>query len=228
VNVTKISSKVLLTIIFTTKIATAAIVTVSNPGFEADALADGNISLSVPTGWTLSGSIGGYFDPDVATYGYPAGENNLAFFFNPSAEISLYQNTGYVIAPGDIISLSIDFGKRGGLAIGDPLNGSTAFGIFDALTGLPIATRTVSPSDLGATGTLNTVTLLYPSVVGDAGKEIRIRVSADSDGTSGSDFVDFDNVALDVVPEPSSVLLVAAGVFNLLYRRRNGTSRSVE
>jgi hypothetical protein len=191
---------------------------ITNPDFESDPLADGSISLTEPTGWNISGSISGYFDPD-ADYGYPAGENNVAFFYDPPGPVAMFQDTTHTIASGDVFTLTIDFGNRG-VGVPAPLNASTTFGIYDAATGLAIETRTVTTGDLGALGTFQPVTLSYAAIAGDVGKTIRIQINAVFDVSATDDYVDFDNVVLDVVPEPSSAVLAGLGIGSLLLRRR--------
>ena len=204
--------------------AFGAIVTITNPDFETDALADGGVVVGEPTGWDISGSIAGYFDPDAATYGYPAGENNAAFFFNPAGPLAMSQDTSYTVISGDVFTLTIDFGNRGGVAVADPLNAFASFGLYDAGTGLAIATRTVTNGDLGADGTFQSVTLNYATTAGDVGKQIRIQINAGVDGAP-NDYLDFDNVVLEVVPEPSSAILGGIGLGSLLLRRRRVAHR---
>lgn len=204
--------------------ASGANIPITNPDFETDPLADGAISVTAPTGWSIVGSISGTFDPD-AGYGYPAGENNVAFFYDPPAPVSMFQNTTHTIASGDVFTLTIDFGNRG-VGSPAPLNASTTFGIYDAGTGLAIETRTVTSGDLGALGTFQPVTLTYAATAGDVGKTIRIQINADFDGSASDDYVDFDNVVLDVVPEPSSAVLGALGLCSLLLRRRRRSGRA--
>jgi hypothetical protein len=199
-------------------VASGASVPITNPDFETDPLVDGSISGSAPTGWTVAGSIWGYFDPN-ADYGYPAGENNVAFFYDPSGPASMFQDTTHTVTSGDVFTLSIDFGNRG-VGTPAPLNAFTTFGIYDAGTGLAIATRTVTPGDLGGLGTFQPVELNYAATAGDVGKTIRIQINAGLDGSANDDYVDFDNVVLNVVPEPSSAVLGGLGICSLLLRRR--------
>lgn len=189
--------------------AEAVSIAITNPGFEAQALADGAWIDSTITGWSITGTsseiTAGPWDPTTSHYSaIPEGEN-VAFSKGPT----IAQVLSTSLAPDTVYTLRVDVGHRKdqstfpSYAV-DLRAGSTLLG--SASSPVPVADQFLT----------STVMYTSPAVGLPTGfLEIRLQVP---EGGGGYSQVNFDNVRLDAtavaaVPEPSTVgLLGLAGL----------------
>lgn len=190
--------------------AWAQTISVTNPGFESNALADGGFTLSI-TGWTIAGSAGTY-NPTSTQYpgGVPEGMN--VAFINGG---SISQVLGATLTADTSYTLQVDVGDRA----------DTPFPVYSV--GL-YAGGVLLAEDPGLllppNGTFLTSTVTFLALVGNPnlGQPLEIRLANNGVQTN------FDNVrleALDVaaIPEPGTCALVAMGLLPLagsVVRRR--------
>lgn len=168
----------------------------TNGNFESPGVPDGTVGSSVtPTGWTFTGSGGdaNVVDPNTGALGY-ATSNDVVYFYQPTGARTLYQDTVATVAAGDVVTLSVDVGNRGGSRANDPLADSTFIAI--ATTGGTIlAQRDITQADLGPDGTFRTFTITYATQAADVGNPLRVILGTGPDATAAA-YADFDNAVL--------------------------------
>lgn len=170
----------------------------TNGNFESPGVPTGTVGSSVtPTGWTFTGAGGdaNVVDPNTAGLGYATG-NDVVYFYQPTGARTIYQDTVATVAAGDIVTLSVDVGNRGGSRASDPLADSTFIAI--ATTGGTIlAQRDITQADLGPDGTFRTFTITYATQEADVGNPLRVVLGTGPDATSLA-YADFDNAVLTI------------------------------
>ncbi len=198
--------------------ASAALIPVINAGFEAPVLGDGQYQELL--GWDLSEYVdGGAYNPPTAAYPAEAPEgNNVAWLWDEGASVYMSQTLLSVLTANTHYTLEVE--------VGDPLD-YDGFG----MTGFPgyrvelLAGGTVLSFDnntLNITeGTFETsvVTFFAPSGHANLGDALEIKlINLAAPGAE----VDFDNVRLTAIPEPSTLAMfgIGAGVMGLVSIRR--------
>ncbi len=165
---------------------------IQNPNFDSGS-----------TGWSISSSS------DSSAWSFPAGA--ARFFTGRTSEIGrLSQTLDYQLEASTTYTLTFTVFKADSLSIGVPAAGADLFAgstriNWDSIPDLIVST----------TGTLWTFSLTTPSASPLIGQPVRLELNASTSGFfSGgivSQQINFDNVALEAVPEPSKYLLTAFG-----------------
>ncbi len=187
---------------------------ISNGNFDADTI--GSFTSAAGTDWTLSGT-GGLLNIDINNTAVTSGASspNVAWVTGGTAFHS--QSISENVADNLQLQLTFDVSPRA-----DAGSGGTGFtaGLFTA-AGTPLATATQADVTGGLVdGQMKTVTVDFNAGVGHGqlGQAIEVRLGF----TTGGQIV-FDDVAISVVPEPTTYALVSGlGLLGVAaYRRRS-------
>jgi hypothetical protein len=157
-------------------------------------------------GWTATGSVYGQWQPgsqdgNFAYYNYVPDGITVAWINSGT----LSQTTSATVVAGATYTLKVDLGLREDE--GDPGAAYVVIG----------STLIQASGTLPSAGNWSVFTATYTGTTATAGESIGVELA--SSGAQG----DFDNVILTdtlPVPEPASLLLLAAAVFILFYQRR--------
>jgi len=199
--------------------AQAVPVTIQNPSFEANVLADGAFVLTI-TNWSFSGSDTGTFNPHAAAYpgGVAPDGQNVAFISAGSAPgDTISQVLSDVLTAGVTYTLDVEVGERA-----DGLTINTY--VIQLVAGGAVLASDSSASP--AAGTFATSTVVYTATGAEAqiGQALEIRLVAT---VGGGNQINFDDVRLDaarqvpVVPGVGlAFLVVALAGLGLLVARR--------
>jgi hypothetical protein len=168
----------------------ASALIIQNPNFDSGS-----------AGWSISSSS------DSSAWTFPAGA--ARFFTGRTSEIGrLSQTLDYQLEASTTYTLTFTVFKADSLSIGVPAAGADLFAgstriNWDSIPDLIVST----------TGTLWTFSLTTPSASPLIGQTVRLELNASTSGFfSGgivSQQINFDNVALEAVPEPSTLALLA-------------------
>ena len=203
--------------------ARAAPVAISNPGFEAPAMADGAFVFSAP-GWSTFGGVGagvGTYNPTTLQYAAEAPEGeNVAFMvvFN-SAGLAQTLPTQY--QAGQTYTLTARVGDRDDYAQANFVVALFAGGVQVSQGG-----ATPDPPD----GEFSVVTATFAADQSVDGLPIEIRLLAttsgdvdpDQDPGNGGTALDVDDVALDASPTAAAVPGLGTGGAMLLLAALGG------
>lgn len=222
----------------------AAPLTITNPGFEANFVADGQFDVSViPFGWSVydPGSILGenYNDVGVlnptgtALYIGPVPEgDNVAITFlwpldNDSSDAGLSQTLSGTLQPDTQYTLTVEVGNIAHI-MNPPynLNGFPGYQVQLLADNVVLAmdNDTLNPAE--GTFELSTVQFTTGSTHPQLGMNLGIRLINLNNLDSGIE-VNFDDVRLDAtaVPEPSAGIITSLGLAMFAtMRRRNRVS----
>jgi hypothetical protein len=205
----------LLSVLLVANAAFAIPLTVVNPSFEANVYADAGFSYTDPiTGWTRNGTQVTVWNPAAAFYTQtgviPDGNQVMVI---DGAGTYVTQVLSDTLTANTLYTLTVGIGNRIGGTFGGHNIQLRAGGTI-----LNQAINTVSPADnqfLDAT-----VSFFAPIGHAQLGQALEVRLLRA--GVTGSS--EFDLVRLDAflvqAPEPSSLLLAAAGLAMLRIRRR--------
>ena len=215
----------------------AGAATVLNPSFETDSVTDGNFTPSL-TSWTVVSS-GGSPGPGYGTYnpaesdftgatggGTPSGadgtnvlttytDNDAGAYAGVSQVL-----TGLTLTAGSTYTMTVAIGDYKGLT---PTNWHLAI----STSSMGVGTYLANLSGLGTSLTddqFNDFSVSYTAtgLEPQNGEDLKITLwGQNDDGIGGGTHVPFDNVRVDVVPEPSTAVLGMLGSLFLVRRRRN-------
>jgi hypothetical protein len=198
-------------------------VSITNAGFESDALAVGGWSDAPPSGWAdPAGASNGNFLENITGFASD-GFNHLGFDQTTDGGVGMvYQDLSTAWAPNTTYTLTVGVGNRSGWGAG---TGRFGFGSSSDAAPSPgvLNTPSVFFSDVNTalaapvTGTFADLTISFSTgAVAPAGN-IRLSVQRISDGGPR---LHIDNVRLDAIPEPSTAAALALAAGLLLRRRR--------
>jgi hapalindole H/12-epi-hapalindole U/12-epi-fischerindole U synthase len=219
--------------------AQAGYVAVSNPGFESATVENGGTAPIADWNWTISAYDGsgvtlnpfGYDAPDNdTTNGFKGASGNGTPLGGEGANVALMQVTGLQYAILDqVVNTTLQYGSTYTLtaAVGKvPTGGQLNSEIWISIEGDPGSTNKIQRSVQLNSSAMTAAEFVEQSVsftpAADnpyLGQKLMIGLCAYStDAVSGPyQGVAFDNVRLDVVvPEPSTMVLLASGLIGLL------------
>ena len=194
--------------------AGAAAIAINNSGFETTWP-----NFSAVPGWTGSG----YSDATNPGAGYGNisttlgtggdGANYLTLGAGQATNGTISQITSSLVALGDMFTLTIGIGNRGGYS-SDDTAAAYVGSIRLLIGGIAVASNQLAGTDTPIAFGFSNATLSYTSTALDAGKTVGVQI-----GDAGSR-LEFDNVRLDAIPEPSSSVMLLGGLGAVLLRRR--------
>ncbi len=213
--------------------AAADPITVLNPSFESPVLAaTGNSNNGPIDNWTITSfgsaaAAGVWYLPDAPYFTVNAPDGNqVAFIYGGTGVTgggSIAQTTSSLFQSGTNYTLSFYVGQLA-LAGGLTYPGTVDAILYEGSTSNVLATFPVT-APLSGPGSFQLDSFTLPAEANPyASGDIGIEFSAA--GGSGS-FVTFDDVSLNAsaaaaaIPEPASLLFLAAGLIGFAMRRRN-------
>ena len=197
--------KVIFSLVFLLAVGQAwsAGITVSNPGFEADALANG-ASGPVPASWSGGGIA---YNPTTAQYAAeaPEGQNIAAINIG-----DLYQQISSPIVAGTLYTLEVDVGYRLDVSPPNPNFTVELRSYTGILGGNPLVSKSQADG-APANGAFIPVSVSFTAQQGAdyLGRDILIYL------TSGGVQTNFDNVRLTAVPLPAAAWLFGSALLGL-------------
>ena len=195
---------------------TAAMVTIQNPGFDLDAVRDGD-SVGGAFGWMVQSSgstiTAGIVNPTSSVFGAVPSNQNVAFI----SDGSISQVLDELLRAATRYTLEVKVGRR--KSGGPPFDPSGYQLQLLAGGTLLEAALSQGPDDLPLADTFVDVELVYVAGPGDPiGQALEIRLLSDTT------VAHFDDVRLDatVVPLPGALGLLAGALIGLGAVRRPG------
>lgn len=203
-----------LAVIALANLAFAEALPVSNGSFEAPTLDPGGWSNDLPdTGWTQLPENGSAFIEYIDGF---SADGNQHLGMAEGAEV--YQDLGVALSPNSTYTLTVSAGNRN--ANFTPAEGqvsSFAFYLGDAAAngGTLLAASTFDAGTLGESSYSDDLSVSYST--GDSVAAGNLFISLASTGAGRAHF---DNVRVDVVPEPTAGVLAIVGCLAILRVRR--------
>jgi hypothetical protein len=209
----------------------ATIIPVTNHSFEANLAADGAASVSAPTGWTKTSgaAVSGYWNPQDGDYPGSTAPGTLpapadgvnTMFVNGGTWGYMKQTTGEVIAAGKTYTMTVAVGARlTGNFDADNILLRLGYGADNFL--IPIADNTFGGTANLTAGEFKDFSVSFTALEGETyiGQNLAVLMGMSLFDAANTAAVDFDNVRLTAIPEPSAALLGGLGLLALLRRRR--------
>ena len=207
---TFLAPMVALALVLGTDAGRAALIPIVNSDFESQSLSVGGYNNTSITSWSKTGSDTGVYYPVTPTQ-YPNGSltadgHNMAYITGVG---TIYQVlTGYTLAADSTYTLTFTVGHRA-----DNTTGFSAYAeIINSSTSAVLGGNTTDITDPGTAGgnghlQVETLTFTTGSSV-TAGQTLEVLLG----NSTSSSQVNFDNISLDVVPEPVNVALALFGI----------------
>ncbi len=194
----------------TAMMASADVITVDNHSFENPTLTDGSHAASV-TDWD---GTNGTINPTSTMVTESTVDGSNVVYMNPNTWMA--QGTGVNFVEGNIYTLTVAVARRLDGAGSVPLQWEIALVKGTDYGSLVQLFGTIGASD-PENGVLTDKVLQYTATSDFAGSDIRILLRC-TDLDAPQAF--FDNVRLDVIPEPATMTLLLLGLPLALRRRR--------
>lgn len=192
--------------------AGADVITVNNHSFEDPTLGDGGWSASI-TGWNRGGQAG-TLNPTSANIDESTVDGDNVVYQNGGGWMC--QDTGVNFVEGNIYTLTVAVAR----CLTDA--GFVSWDITLCKTDWTIAASLVGEIDVGdpENGALTDKVLEYTATADFAGSEIRILLRPDENNPPDTGQLHLDNVRLEFVPEPATIVLLGIGGIGVLIRRK--------
>jgi PEP-CTERM motif len=193
--------------------ALAGPISIANASFE-DAVQStpGYLNPAGITSWATTGTTGVWnptlTPPSYATYWSTPLPDGKQIGFTTGGTIA--QTLGTTYATGSLYTLTVAFGNR---LDGPWIPTNVKMQLFSDTAGSVIATQDISVGTIDR-GTFKDFTLSYTALAADNGKAIGIRF------TSEGQQLDIDNVRLNNVPEPGTLILLGSALAGIGMTRR--------
>lgn len=193
----------------------ASAITVLNPSFETNTGVGG---FPPPTDWTNTVAMTNLFTENTAEIGITTGGTGPRYAGTDGGNI--VQDLGVAFLANSTYTVTLSIGNRPGTGNAE---GLTLFGLQSSSAATDLGTFTVVAAGTEvAAGSFQDFTYEFTTgAVAPAGNVVAVwRATADASSASASTRGIVDNYRVDVVPEPSSSLLVLLGGVALLGVRR--------
>lgn len=203
-------------------VVSAALIPITNAGFEDPILADGGYVNGTASGWTVTGNAG-TFNP--TTEQIPLNSTQVGYSNNTSGD-AFSQNLSAVLVADTTYTLQVDIYSR---IDGDAGPNQSSILQLRTSSGFVLATTTID-FPIPAPGTTVTQTTTFTALGSDIHIGDTLQVALLSAGAGNQS--DWDNVRLDAtaaaaVPEPTTLLLWGTTAVGLAIVRRRRARRSV-
>ncbi|MBN2513901.1 MAG: PEP-CTERM sorting domain-containing protein [Sedimentisphaerales bacterium] len=192
----------------------AAPVVVDNYSFELPGSGkikgwNGESGADVP-GWVSDGQA---VDSGVES-DWPGHTDGLWTSFIMQGDPTIYNLTGHAIAAGEVFTLQVD--ARDNWTDGDAdLMISLYYDVAGVRNTVASSTFTLDAADVWMTYSLTFAANDTPAAIGNL-----IGIEIDNVSPSASSWQGLDNVRLDVIPEPATMLLMGLGATALIRKRK--------